>query len=135
MTSGSTVTPLKFLQDKEASIARFAFFWRIWKMAGYKPYMRWAQIDGMHIGSKENLWNHNRMLNSLQISAYHLDHQNCGRILDKLSEFKPKIVRGYPTAIFTLAQYIDHYSYKISLPFKSIITYSENLPPEYQIKN
>jgi phenylacetate-CoA ligase len=30
--------------------------------------------------------------------------------------------------------YIDHNSYKISLPLKSIITYSENLPPEYRSK-
>ncbi|MCG2587070.1 phenylacetate--CoA ligase family protein [Rhodohalobacter sulfatireducens] len=133
-TSGSTSVPTKFLQGKNISIARFAFFWRIWNMAGYRPYMRWAQVDGMHMGSKENLWNHNRMLNSLQISAYNLDHQNCGRILDKLLEFKPKILRGYPTALYTLARHIDHNSYKISLPLKSIITYSENLPPEYRSK-
>ncbi|NBC05217.1 MAG: hypothetical protein GVY20_16155 [Bacteroidetes bacterium] len=134
MTSGSTGAPTKFLQGKNISIARFAFFWRIWKMAGYRPYMKWAQVDGMYMGSKENLWHHNRMLNSLQISAYNLDHQNCGRILDKLSEFKPKILRGYPTALYTLARHIDHNSYEISLPLKSIITYSENLPPVYRKK-
>lgn len=133
-TSGSTGSPLKFLQDKRVSIARFTFFWRIWKMAGYKPYMRWAQIDGMFLGSEENPWNYNRTLNSLQISAFYLDHQNCKRILDKLSEFKPKILRGYPTAIFTLAQFIDHTSYTFNFPVKSIITYSENLLPEYRSK-
>ncbi|MCG2587068.1 phenylacetate--CoA ligase family protein [Rhodohalobacter sulfatireducens] len=131
-TSGSTGSPLKFLQDKNVSIARFTFFWRIWKMAGYQPYMRWAQVDGMFLGSEENLWKYNRMLNSLQISAFFLDHQNCKRILDKLSELKPKIIRGYPTAIYTLAQFIDHTSYEINFSLKSIITYSENLLPEYR---
>lgn len=133
-TSGSTGSPIKFLQDKHVNIARFAFFWRIWSMAGYKPYMRWAQVDGMFLGSEKNPWNYNRMLNSLQISAFFLDYQNCERILDKLSEFKPKILRGYPSAIFTLAQFIDHKSYKINFPLKSIITYSENLLPEYRSK-
>jgi phenylacetate-CoA ligase len=131
-TSGSTGSPLKFLQDKNVNIARFTFFWRIWKMAGYQPYMKWAQIDGMFLGSEENLWKYNRMLNSLQISAFFLDHQNCKRILDKLSEFKPKIIRGYPTAIYTLAQFIDHTSYEINFSLKSIITYSENLLAEYR---
>ncbi|NBC05218.1 MAG: hypothetical protein GVY20_16160 [Bacteroidetes bacterium] len=134
MTSGSTGMPLKFLQDKNVSIARFTFFWRIWKMAGYKPYMRWAQVDGMFLGSEENPWKYNRMLNSLQISAFFLDQQNCKRILDKLSEFNPKILRGYPTAIYTLAQFIDHTSYEINFSLKSIITYSENLLPEYRSK-
>ncbi|MDR9364403.1 MAG: hypothetical protein RI575_03615 [Balneolaceae bacterium] len=132
MTSGSTGAPLKFLQDKKASIARFSFFWRIWKMAGYKPYMRWAQIDGMHIGSKENLWSFNRTLNSLQISSYYLHERNCKQILDKLSDFKPKIIRGYPMAIFMVSQFVNNSSYTVDYPVKSIITYSENLLPEYR---
>lgn len=101
-------------------------------MAGYKPYMRWAQIDGMHIGSKENLWSFNRTLNSLQISSYYLHERNCKEILDKLSDFKPKIIRGYPIAIFMLSQFVNNSSYKIDYPVKSIITYSENLLPEYR---
>lgn len=132
MTSGSTGSPLKFLQDKNVSIARFTFFWRIWKMAGYKPYMKWAQVDGMHIESKENLWKYNRALNSLQISSYYMHRRNLKQVLDKLSEFKPKIIRGYPRAIFMLSQFINSTSYKIDYQVKSVITYSENLLPEYR---
>lgn len=128
-TSGSTGSPLKFLNDKHTSIARFAFFWRAWEFAGYRPYMKWAQIDGMYYPKNENIWNYNLQLNSLQISAFRLNHANCKIIFEKLTEFKPKIIRGYPTALYILAQYINGTKRNISWKIKSVITYSETLLP------
>jgi phenylacetate-CoA ligase len=126
-TSGSTGTPLQFLQDKNVSIARFAFFWHIWHIAGYKPYMRWAQVDGMFVGDKERMWHYNFSLNSLQISAYKLSQKNCLSIIKKLNEFNPRIIRGYPSALEILAANILEQKLNISFNLQSIITYSEKL--------
>ncbi len=126
-TSGSTGTPLKFLQDKYVNIARFAFFWRIWQTAGYQPYMRWAQIDGMHIPQNDDLWHYNRVLNSLRISAFALNPDNCLKIWNKIASFQPFILRGYPTALYTLASYAHEYQLELKVPLKSVITYSETL--------
>ena len=126
-TSGSTGTPLKFMQDKNVSIARFSYFWRIWQMAGYKPYMKWAQIDGMLKPEKNMLWSYNLKLNSLQLSAFFLDESNCLRIIEKLKTFKPKIIRGYPNALYTLARFTVKNNINIDWQVKSIITYSETL--------
>lgn len=128
-TSGSTGTPLKFLQDKHTNIARFAFFWRAWQMAGYQPYMKWAQIDGMFYPENGKIWNYNLPLNSLQISAFLLNHTNCEKIYRKLTRFKPKIIRGYPSALHILAQYIESNKLVINWEIRSIITYSEKLYP------
>ena len=123
-TSGSTGTPLRFLQDKNVSIARFTFFLRAWQMAGYRPYMRWAQVDGMFMHEGKRLWRYNRALNSLQISAFALNEANCAAILQRLKEFSPRILRGYPSALYTLAQYQPQ---KGDLRLRSIITYAEKL--------
>ena len=126
-TSGSTGTPLQFMQDKNVSIARFAFFWHIWQMAGYKPYMRWAQIDGMFIGDSKKIWKYSYALNSLQISAYKLNTQNCISIIQKLNDFNPKIIRGYPSALEILAANIVEQKLPLNFNVKSVITYSEKL--------
>jgi len=126
-TSGTTGTPLEFLQDKNVRVANFAFFWRAWQMAGYTPYMRWAQVDGMVFPQGDKIWRYNRTLNSLQISAFALNDANCQRIFDKLNRFKPKILRGYPSALYTLALYAKKRQVKILFPLKSIITNAETL--------
>ncbi len=128
-TSGSTGTPLQFLQDKNVSIARFAFFWRAWHMAGYKPYMKWVQVDGMYVTQSGELWNYSRVLNSLQINAYSINFGNCQKVIDKVNSFKPRILRGYPNAIYTLAQFIEINGIPLKFNLKSVITYSENLLP------
>ncbi len=126
-TSGSTGTPLHFLQDNNTRVANFAFFWRTWQLAGYRTYMRWAQVDNMFMPDGNSIWHYNRSLNSLQISACALDDTNCGRIVDKLNRFKPKIVRGFPSALYLLAVYIQKYDFDISLNLISIVTHAETL--------
>jgi len=131
-TSGSTGTPLRFLQDKNVSIARFAFFWRVWHMAGYRPWMKWAQVDGMFIGNDKRVWNYNLPLNSLQVSAISLNDENCEKIIHKLLDFKPRIIRGYPSAIYVLAKFLEKQNITVDLKLKSIITYSETLLPHHK---
>lgn len=126
-TSGSTGTPLRFVQDKNTSIARFAFFWRAKRMAGYRPYMRWAQIDQMHLQENGKLWGYSLVLNSLQIAAEAINDKTCEKIFNKLIRFKPKIIRGYPSAIYLLANYAHRNNRRYPHKLKSIITYSETL--------
>jgi len=126
-TSGTTGTPMEFIQDKNVRIANFAFFWRAWAMAGYTPYLRWAQVDGMVFPEGDKIWQYHRTLNSLQISAFALNDTNCKRIFNKLNSFNPKMLRGYPSALYTLAVHARKNKTKIRFSLRSIVTNAETL--------
>lgn len=126
-TSGSTGSPLKFLQDKHTSIARFAFLWHTWHEAGYYPFMKTAQIDQMYLTENDCLWHYNTMLNSLQIAATAIHEKNISRIIQKLNKFKPKIIRGYPSAMYLLALYAMQNNIKLEIDLRSVITNAETL--------
>lgn len=127
-TSGSTGTPLRFLQDRNVSIARFAFFLKIWRIAGYRPWMRWAQIDGMFVPAEgDQIWHYSPVLNSLRISALAMKESDCRRVLRKLNEFKPGILRGYPSSLYTLASYAHRHQIPIGFRAKSIVCGAETL--------
>jgi len=126
-TSGTTGTPLEIMQDKNVRIANFAFFWRAWQVGGYRPYLRWAQVDGMVFPENDNIWRYHPSLNSLQISSFALSDRNCERVLNKLNTFKPRILRGYPSALYILARYARKNEAEMSFRLKSILTNAETL--------
>jgi len=126
-TSGTTGTPVEIMQDKNVRIANFAFFWRAWQVGGYRPYLRWAQVDGMVFPENDNIWRYHRSLNSLQIASFALNDKNCERIVNKLNTFNPRILRGYPSALYILARYARKNKAEISFRLKSILTNAETL--------
>lgn len=131
-TSGSTGTPLRFIQDRNVSIARFAFFLRVWRIAGYRPWMRWAQMDGMYVpGKGDPVWRYCPSLNSLQISAPAMKDSDCGLVLDELERFKPRILRGYASSLYTLASHAHRHRIPVGFRLKSIVTGAETLE-DYQ---
>jgi len=67
-------------------------------------------------------------MNTLLISGFDLQEKSLIDIWNKISRFKPSIIYGYPTAIFTLASYLYKHNVDTSnLDIKVIITPGETI--------
>ena len=53
---------------------------------------------------KPPFWRHNRSLNQLLMSSFHLTPDNLVSYFDALREFKPAVIDGYPSSLYVLAK-------------------------------
>lgn len=107
-TSGTTGTPrtvhidLNCLQYNFALLARA----REWAGVGYIP--RRASLRGRLIvpvaQDRPPFWRYNRVEDQLLLSSYHLSAKHVSAYAEQLARFRPQLIDGYPSAIYTLAQ-------------------------------
>ena len=121
-TSGSTGTPLYFYRDKYTNAASFAMFWRVWEMTGsWKIGQKFAALTGYEDGKYVYQWK----TRLLKLSSFHLNSQNSKLFYQLIKKFKPRILRGYPSALFLFGKLLQEQG--LSLKFPVIITESETL--------
>jgi phenylacetate-CoA ligase len=125
-TSGSTGTPLKFYLDKNINIAKFGIFWRVWGWTGYRLGMRWAIIGGPIFKNGE-IFKYKRAMNALYISSFHMRPKDAEKILLELVKFKPKMLRGYPSAIYEFTKMVHNKKLLKAIGVKTIVTGAETL--------
>ena len=119
-TSGSTGKPLSFYITMERMKFENALAWRHWNWAGCNPGDRRAEI---RYGVEPYLWWQKR--NVLRFSSYHMTTKNAGLYVNRLREFDPKVIRGFPSSLYILARYMKREGVKFKV--KSVITASETL--------
>lgn len=131
-TSGSTGTPLRLLQTREAVVRQNAFIHRQLVWAGYHQGDRRAWIRGDVIVPIEQrtppFWRYNRSERMLMMSSYHLGSQTADEYIKALERFDPTLIQAYPSSIVFLARYLK----ATSRPYRgrslrAIVTGSETL--------
>ena len=125
-TSGSTGTPLEFYTDRHIAVAKFALFWRVWGWTGYRLGRRWALIGGAVL-EPGALWKHERMMNALYVSSFVMTPASVPAILAKLQQFRPSMLRGYPSALCALARLAANPAALRRIGATAIVTNSETL--------
>jgi len=135
-TGGSTATPTKFaILKQDTDMKRLAFEWRYWNWLGYKFGDRCVVLRGDVVKRKEdgNLawWKYDRENNYLILSTYDMRKENLPYYLKKIEEFRPKVIRAYPSSIEILSRFIKREGFKINQNkyLKGISTTSETLFP------
>jgi len=134
-TGGSTGIPLGFYIEKITNLIRMAFEWREWNWMGYNFGDRCVVLRGNVVKRKENgkpaWWEYDRENNYLVLSTYDMTEENLPKYVKKIEEFKPKVIRAYPSAIDILARHIKENNLTINTKgnIKAISTSSENLYP------
>lgn len=134
-TGGTTGIPLGFYIEKKTNLMRMAFEWREWNWMGYKFGDRCVVLRGNVVKRQENgrpaWWEYDKENNYLILSTYDMTDENLPKYAQKIEEFKPKIIRGYPSALDILACFIKENNFKINRlgNIKAISTSSENLYP------
>ena len=97
-TSGSTGIPLKFLLDKNNLVLEGAFVMRAWSWGGFSEKGKQAVLRGVVTGSNE-FYKIDKGSNALILSSFLLNHQTVGRYVEKINEFSPQLIRGYPSTL------------------------------------
>ena len=105
-TSGTTGQPMTIRLNEPYIALDYACMFRHWAQAGYTFGARFAALRSYVPSSPQApLWKRNYWQNTLYLSAYHLKPSNCQAYLDALARFKPRYLRGYPSAINVLAEF------------------------------
>jgi phenylacetate-CoA ligase len=109
-TGGSTGQNISFYEDKNELAHRYAATMRSDAWAGYTPGTRYAQIWGsaLDIDKSANLKRSidKLLLRRLFISSFKLSDQDIEKAIVSIKQFKPRILIGYPTPLYRLANYI-----------------------------
>lgn len=130
-TSGTTGSPLELYWDDRICLVKTVVDWRQKLTAGISVGDRMAFFLGRQVvpltHTRPPFWRHNYVLNHLFCSSWHLSIGNMPKYLEKLANFAPKAIEGYPSTISILARYI--LSQKTTLPLQAVFTSSETLLP------
>lgn len=132
MTGGTTGLAFKFYVDRYTWLLNWAIKLRTFNEAGYTYGVdKLAVLAGGSLipqnskGWKKTLWH--RIMNFYAFPISHMTDESMHAIYQSFIKNNIKHLRGYPTAIYTFAKYLDEN--QLELPLKSIVTTAEMLFP------
>jgi phenylacetate-CoA ligase len=131
-TSGTTGSPLEICYDPSIIFITYAALDRQyqWANASLRRFGdKIAVLRGNVIVplKRKNppFWRQNFIHNQLLLSSFHLSKDNLPFYFDKIRQFSPKILDGYPSTLFVLAKYLHNRGEKY--PMHAVISSSETL--------
>ena len=126
-TSGSTGNPFKALISPRHWIIEQSCVWRHWSWAGYKFRDKMAIVRS-HVPKDENdLIKVDRLRNFYYFSPFHLTDEHIRFYLQQMKANKIQFLRGYPSSILAIANFVKR-NPNVELPkFKAVLTASERL--------
>jgi phenylacetate-coenzyme A ligase PaaK-like adenylate-forming protein len=128
-TGGSTGIPLKVLLDRHCILFDHALIHRHWSWARYRPGDRVVLLRGLTLVPADEhqgtYWRFDWGENKIYLSGFHLSSDVMPLYVEKLQQWRPKFIAGYPSSMFTLARFMQHENVRI--PVQAIFTSSEKL--------
>lgn len=135
-TSGSTGTPLILYHSREATLKNFAFHWAQCRPGLSRRKDSCANFTGLEIVKPEQkkppYWRMNYTGRQRLYSIFHMSDKTMPYYLEDLTNFHPVWLYGYPSAIYTLADFILRSGYDYPCPPKAVVTSSEQCLPEFR---
>ncbi len=125
-TSGSTGTPLYVSMSNNGWVVVQAVTWRQWSWAGYHFRDKMAIVRS-YAPKDGKLIKMEKVRNFRYYSPFHLSEDNIKMYLEDMVREKVLFLRGYPSSIKPLAQYVMKTGCEIP-KIKAIFTASEVLP-------
>lgn len=130
-TSGTSGSPLDVLAAKSAIQQNYAFFSRFLEGVGVSPRDRSVTFAGRMIMpttlNRPPFHRFNAAANTYLFSSYHLSDNHMGSYIRELEKADPVFIDSYPSAIGTIARYINANGIAHSIRPKAIVTSSETL--------
>ena len=133
-TGGSTGEPLQYYIDMEVTSISWAGILRGWEWAGYKLGDKRATIAGSSLVTDKPAFNkraRNLIERNQPFSAVHMDEERMASYARRIASYKPKFLRGYPSAIYVFADYLREKGITSIQP-KAIFTTAEMLLPQHR---
>ena len=134
-TSGSTGQPLRLYNSREAVVRNYAIRWAQCR-PGITRNMRYGNFTGTEIVkpdcSRPPFWRSNYAARQRLYSVFHMNDQTLPAYVANLNEYKPSWLYGYPSAIYTLADFMERKGLRLKQPLKAVVTSSEECLPTYR---
>ncbi len=136
LTSGSTAERLEFYIDWEAWSMSWACIYLGWRMAGYRFGDKMVTLSGFALFPDEKdmtLRDRVRMIieRNLPLSVMRMTEDTMMNYADLIAKHQPRFIRGYPSGIYTFAEYIKEKGLCPARP-KAIFTTAEVLLPRFR---
>ena len=128
-SSGSTGEPFQYYISEDEKARKWAGLYMLWNWAGFKMGDRHINfVAGPHRAFKSSrplLWLESKLSGMRTISALELYEGNADEFLKEFARFKPKMIRGYASSLYYLAQSVKRHV--IPLTAKAVCTTGETL--------
>lgn len=131
-TSGSTGEPFRYHIDRKTVGIANAATWRGWGYAGYKFGDKMAVLAGLSlVSSKENLLriaSKKVIKRMVKFPAINLRKEILEDYAERMIQFKPQFIRGYPSSIYFFADFLKEEGIDLICP-RAVLTTAEMLLP------
>ena len=117
-TGGTSGNQLKIILDDSSQSVETAFIHRLWRSVGYSPNDKKATFRGVLFSAlqQEVFWQENPIYNELQFSPFDMNDRNLLLYIEKLIEYQPKYIHGYPSSLDAISEFILRHSLQSSIP-------------------
>lgn len=132
-TSGTSGTPLIWPYDNDSIQLNLAFRERQYRWAGLTGREVSARFSGRLImghHQKPPFWRYNHAEKQWLFSTYHLTGEHLPAYFSALQRIRPAYLDGYPSALFSLARWVNHNGLAGKLRLWAIFTTAETLVQE-----
>lgn len=130
-TSGTTGSPLIIRATTDALRQNYAFFERFLRTAGVRSRDPSVTFAGRMLlpasRTAPPYWRSNWAMNTLLCSSYHISDSTAEAYIRRIARFRPRFIDAYPSAVYTLAQYLAERPKLPRIRPKAIVTSSETL--------
>jgi phenylacetate-CoA ligase len=135
-TSGSTGMPMRIYSDRDSAVRNFVYRWAQCRPGLVRNVDRYASFTGLELVNpgcdRPPFWRMNHASRQRVYSVFHLSDRNMPSYLEDLARFNPVWIYGYPSALYTLADFAIRKGWRIPVAPKIVITSSEQCLPEYR---
>lgn len=125
-TGGTTGTPMNCLISKEQRLRAGCLAYRGWGYAGYELGDSVAFLAGssLSMGGKTKLIKkiNGFLRNTTFLSSFDMSEENLINYHKAINNFRPKFLRGYPSALFEFANWIEKKKLEIHSPIAIFVT-------------
>ncbi|ROO26381.1 hypothetical protein SAOR_10515 [Salinisphaera orenii MK-B5] len=107
-TGGTSGNQLDVYWDNQSQSREMAYIHRFMAQAGYKRRFRKATFRGVSFPDFPPgvFWYRNPIHNEMRFSPFHMTADNLPLYVDKLIDYQPQFLHGYPSAISILADFV-----------------------------
>lgn len=134
-TGGSTGVPFKYLMGSKNRKSSLAVLFKGWSLGGYKLGEPVAVLaGGSLVGNNDPLVGRIRdsLLNIHKFSTYGMDEDQLRSYFKKINKIKPKYIRGYASAVYLFAIFLEKNNLTLSFKTCAVFTTAEMLTTKYR---
>lgn len=134
-TGGTTGPPLRILKDVDSYAFEWGSFYRWFDWIGVDigdPIITfWGAPTVLSVNVKKKIIKFitNYLTNQYYFNSFELSEKTLPKVIKRLNRYKPKLIKGYLSAILQIATYLNKHNLKLKFQPTAISTTSETLLP------